>query len=460
MSLAHAESQLQGLVPPKAAALFEELRPPLSADAALAEADRCLVCGGPEAQAPCAAACPAMVDVPRFIDDLAHGDWEAAAGVLFASNLLAASCARVCPTEELCEGACVLTRQGRRPIEIGRLQRFAADAALGNPWSTFRHAAAPTGRHVVVIGGGPAGLVCAGELAVLGHRVTIYEARPDSGGLMRYAIAPFRLDEEPIADEVRRILALGVELYLGRPIATPEALRRVEEEADAIFLGVGMGKDVADGLPGATLPGIWDSLDFIEALKARRFPELGRRVAVIGGGNTAMDVAREARRLGAEDVRVLYRRTEAEMPAFRFELEGAAADGVRFEWLTAPTGFTGTTRVEGVTCQRMRLGAPDASGRRRPEPEPGTDFTLPVDTVIRAIGQEPHLAFLGWIPGLELRHGRPVVHPDTGQTTNPRYFAGGDVLTGGGTVVAAVGAGKRAARGIHAFLRARPGVLP
>jgi len=457
MSLAHPETLPHGIVPPKAAALFAEIKPPLADDTALLEADRCLVCGGPNTTAPCAEACPAMVDVPHFVDAIAHGDWEGAAELIFGSNLLGASCARVCPTEELCEGACVLTKQGRRPIEIGRLQRFATDMALRNPWYTFRTPAPPTGKRVAVIGAGPAGLVCAGELAILGHRVRIYEARRGTGGLMRYAIAPYRLDQEPIDDEVRCILALGVELYVGRPVSSPEELRRLEAEADAVFLGVGMGPDVDQSYPGDDLPGVWNSLAFIEAIKLNHMTEIGPRVAVIGGGNTAIDVAREAVRLGATDVRILYRRTEGEMPAFRFEVEGARADGVRFEWLTNPVQFVGEERVTGVMCQRMRLGEPDASGRARPVPQPGSEFVLPADTVVRAIGQQPRAEFLRWIDGIELGNGRPVVDPATGQTANPKYFAGGDVLNGGGTVVAAVRAAKIAALGIDAYLRAPEG---
>jgi len=453
MSLAHPETLPHGILRPEAVPLFTEIRPPLEDDAVVSEADRCLVCGGPAAPAPCATACPAMVDVPRFVDAIAHDDWEGAADLIFASNLLGASCARVCPTEELCEGACVLTKQGRRPIEIGRLQRYATDRALRNPWSTFRTAGPATGKRIVVIGAGPAGLVCAGELAILGHAVRIYEARSEAGGLVRHAIAPYRLDREPLDDEVRRILGLGVELYLGRPIDSPEALRRIEAEADAIFLGVGMGPDLDQSYPGDHLPGVWNSLDFIEAIKLQHLTDIGRRVAVIGGGNTAMDVAREAIRLGAEDVRLLYRRGEAEMPAYHFEVEGARAEGVRFEWLTNPVSFVGESRLSGVICQRMRLGEPDASGRARPVPQPGSEFLLPVDTVVRAIGQQPRLEFLQWVEGLELKNGRPAVDPATGQTSNPRYFAGGDVLNGGATVVEAVRAAKIAALGLDAFLR-------
>ena len=453
MSLAHPETLPHGILTPGVVPLFTEIRPPLEERAVAWEAERCLVCGGPTAPAPCATACPASVDVPRFVDAIAHDDWEGAASLIFGANLLGASCARVCPTEELCEGACVLATQGRRPVEIGRLQRYATDRALSNPWSTFRTAAPSTGKHIAVIGAGPAGLVCAGELAILGHTVTIYEARAEAGGLVRHAIAPYRLDQEPLEDEVRRILALGVELYLGRPVDSPDALRRIESEADAVFLAVGMGPDVAQPYPGDHLAGVWNSLEFIEAIKLRHLTDIGRRVAVIGGGNTAMDVVREAVRLGAEDVRLLYRRSEAEMPAYRFEYEGARAEGVRFEWLTNPLSFVGETRVSGVICQRMRLGEPDASGRARPVPQPGSEFLLPVDTVVRAIGQEPRLEFLQWIEGLELRNGRPVVDPATGQTSNPHYFAGGDVLNGGATVVEAVRAAKIAAAGIDAFLR-------
>jgi dihydropyrimidine dehydrogenase (NAD+) subunit PreT len=454
MSLAYPETLAHGIVPPAAAPLFVELKPPLGDDAALIEADRCLVCGGPTAPAPCASACPAMIDVPRFVEAIAHDDWEEAAALIYEANLLGGSCARVCPTEELCEGACVLTRQGRRPVEIGRLQRYATDRALQNPWSTFRTPAAPTGRRVTVIGAGPAGLVCAGELAIRGHHVRIYEARQEGGGLVRTAIAPYRLDQEPLEDELFRILGLGVELFLGHPVDSAESLRRIETESDAIFLALGMGPDVNQPYPGDHLPGVWNSLDFIEAIKLQHRTVVGRRVAVIGGGNTAIDVAREARRLGAEDVRLLYRRTEAEMPAYRFEVEGAREEGVTFEWLTNPLGFVGEAELSGVVCQRMRLGEPDASGRARPVPEPGSEFVLPVDTVVRAIGQRPRLEFFQWVDGLQLKDGRPVVDPVSGQTANPRYFAGGDVVNGGATVVAAVRAAKIAALGIDRYVRA------
>lgn len=433
--------------------LFADLKPPLADTLVVAEAARCLECGGPYAAAPCVVACPAGIDVPSFITAIAQGRTREAAATIFAENILGGSCARVCPVEELCEGACVLAKEGRRPVEIGRLQRFAADWALARG-QRFRRAGVRNGRRVAVIGAGPAGLACAGELAVAGYAVTVFDARDDFGGLIRYAIAPYRQLRDPLPEEVRHIGELGVEFRMGTPVDRPDRLREIEDGAEAVFLGIGMGEDVDVGYPGGSLPGIWNSLEFIEAIKLERARAVGRRVAVIGGGNTAMDVARESVRLGGEEVTVLYRRTEAEAPAYRHEVEEAKEEGVLFEWLTNPIRFIGEDRVQAVVCQRMRLGEKDRSGRPRPEPVPGSEFGIAVDTVIKAIGQRPRTEFLGWIAGLELDGGIIRIDPLTGQTTRSKYFAGGDVVNGGGTVVEAVRAGKIAARGIDRWLRA------
>jgi dihydropyrimidine dehydrogenase (NAD+) subunit PreT len=433
-----------------AESVFSELRPPLTRADAILEADRCLECGGPYAEAPCTVACPADVDVAGFVAALAADDPARAAQTIWAENLLGGSCARVCPVELLCQGACVLEHEGRRPVEIAALQRFATDWALEDEIDA-RTAAPPTGHAVAVVGAGPAGLACAGELAARGHTVTVYDERAEVGGLVRYAIAPYRLSREPLPGEHELLRRLGVRFELGTEVDA-SLLRTIESEHEAVFLGVGMGADADVHYPGDDLEGVWDSLDFIAALKVGTPPQIGRRVCVIGGGNTAIDAAVEAKKLGGDVVALLYRRTEEEMPAYPHEIELARREGVRIELLVNPIAFIGRDHVIGIECSRMRLGERDASGRRRPEPVPGTDFVIPCDTVVKAIGQRPRVAFLGLVEGLELEAGRIVVDPDTGRTGNPRFYAGGDATSGGATVVQAVRDAKRAARAIDAVL--------
>ncbi|MGZ4360425.1 MAG: NAD(P)-dependent oxidoreductase [Gaiellaceae bacterium] len=430
--------------------VFAELRPPLSEQDAILEADRCLECGGPYAPAPCQVACPADVDVPGFIAAIAESDPATAASIIFAENLLGGTCSRVCPVEVLCQGACAITHEGRPPIAIPSLQRYATDHAHENGLP-LRERAEPNGRKVAVIGAGPAGLVCAGELAARGYSVTVYDERAEVGGLVRYAIAPYRQQSDPLPAEARALGELGVEIRLGTPIDEP-ALRKLEQETEAIFLGIGMGEDQEVDLPGSELDGVWESLPFIERIKEGRPPKVGRRTIVIGGGNTAMDCAREALKLGSEEVTILYRRTEAEAPAFQHEIDEAREDGVQFRFLAAPVAFLGSWKLQAIRCRTMELGPPDDSGRRRPVPVEGADFELPVDTVVKALGQQPREQFLALIDMLELKWGQPVIDAETGQTTNPKYFAGGDAINGGATVVEAVKHAKAAARGIHAFL--------
>ena len=434
--------------------VFEELRSPLGAEQAVMEADRCLQCGGPEAEAPCVIACPAHVDIPSFITALAGRHVDAAAATVFADNLLSGTCARVCPVEVLCEGACVLEREGRRPVEIGRLHRYAADWGLA-AGGRIGSIAPRRAQRVAVLGAGPAGLVCAGELAALGYEVTVYEARAEPGGLARYAIAPYRQLNDPLPAEARLVADLGAEIRFGAAVDSAAALREIEDNADAIFLAVGMGPDTELSYPGDELRGVWTSLPFIEAVKTGKPVDVGAQVAVIGGGNTAVDVARIARRLGAREVSVLYRRGEAEMPAYPHEVAEARDEGVRFEWLTAPVRFVGEERLLAMECQRMRLGRSEADGRARPQPVPGSEFVIFVDMAIKAVGQQPRADLLGWIDGLEVRDGRVEVDPQTAQTGNPRYFAGGDAVNAGATVVEAVRWAKLAARGIDASLEAR-----
>ncbi|HEY6836734.1 MAG TPA: FAD-dependent oxidoreductase [Gaiellaceae bacterium] len=432
---------------------FAELRPPLSDEEARVTAELCLECLG-RSPAPCVVACPADVDVPSFVAAIAEGDAEGAARTIFAENFLGGSCARVCPAEVLCQGACVLEHEGRAPVPIAALQRYATDRAFAHGVAP-RAAAAPNGRRIAVIGAGPAGLASAAELAALGYAVTLYDEREEIGGLVRYAIAPYRQQREPLPDELRALEALGVDIRLGFAIDSREKLEALAAGAHAVVLAVGMGRDVDVGYAGDDLPGVWESLRFVEALKTGHAPVVGQRVAVIGGGNTAIDVAREARRLGADAVTVLYRRTEAEMPAYRHEVEEARDEGVRFEWLVSPLRFLGTEELVAVECLRMELGEPDESGRRRPEPVEGSEFLIPVDTVVKAIGQRPRAEFLEWVDGLELRHGLMQVDPETGRTGNPKFFCAGDAINGGATAVEAVRGAKLAARAIDEWLGGR-----
>jgi dihydropyrimidine dehydrogenase (NAD+) subunit PreT len=431
--------------------VFEELTPLLERAEAIVEADRCLECGGPHAEAPCVTSCPAGIDVPAFVAAIARDEPDEAARIIFAENLLGGTCARVCPVELLCQGACVLHHEGRKPIEVGRLQRFASDHALAGG-TRLRTRAPHNWLRVAVIGAGPAGLVCAGELASLGYAVTVYDERLEPGGLARYAIAPYRLLADPLSSEARVLAELGVSFELGMAIDSREALEYVAEDADVVVLAVGMGPDADVHYPGDDLPGVWESLPFIEAIKTGHVPDVGEHVVVVGGGNTAVDAAREARRLGAGDVTLLYRRTRAEMPAYPHEVTEASEEGVHLEWLTVPLRFIGSERLEAVECRRAKLGAPDASGRRRPEEIPGSEFELRADTVVKAIGQRPRAEFLAWIDGLEVEHGAIVTDGATGATTAPKYFAAGDACNGGATVVEAVREAKLAARGVHEFL--------
>lgn len=441
--------------------VFGELRPPLGAERAVVEASRCLECGGRHAQAPCVVACPTHIDIPAFIKQIRDGDPVASARTIFQENVLGGTCARVCPVEELCEGACVLEAEGRRPVEIGRLQRYAADWALErgtNELIGAAPAATASDQSVGVIGSGPAGLACAAELTRRGYGVTVYENRSGCGGLVVSGIAPYKQIQDPLPDEARQIEELGVTFRLGTTIGVDLSLDELERKHDALFLGIGLDGDVSPDLPGKELAGVWRSLELIELVKQGRFEEIdiGDRVAVIGGGNTAIDAAREAIRLGARDVRVLYRRTREQMPAYAHEVEEAEDEGVRFWWLTAPIRVLGEHEVQELECRYMRLGDPDASGRPRPEPVQGAEFRVAVDTVVLAIGQRKRADFLATIDDLQLDARSGLVKTNERlQTTNPKYFAGGDCINGGGTVVEAVQHGKLAARSIETYLKAQ-----
>lgn len=423
--------------------LSEELRPALSPAEAAIEADRCLDCRGGAAPAPCVAACPAGVDIPSFVTALAGGDPAAAATTIFRANLLGGTCARVCPVEVLCQGSCVLAHEGRSPIEIGALQRYATDWAYEND-VPLRPVAAPNGLSVAVVGAGPAGLVAAGELAARGYAVTVFDEREEPGGLVRYAIAPYRQTSEPLPDEARSLERLGVRFEFGSRVTRAELADLIDEN-DAVVVAVGMGADVQLHYDGEQLDGVWESLPFIERLKTGHAPAVGERVAVIGGGNTAVDVAVEAKRLGAAVSLLLYRRTEVEMPAYPHEVELARREGVSIHFLVNPLGFVGRTHVEGVRCALMRLGEADESGRHRPEPVPGSEFVIPVDTVVKAIGQEPRAEFGDLLATVDA----------DGRTANPKVFAAGDAVNGGASVVQAVAEAKRAVDALEEQVRWR-----
>jgi dihydropyrimidine dehydrogenase (NAD+) subunit PreT len=423
---------------------FPELRPPLDIDAALLEADRCLFCSGPYAPPPCAAACPAGVDVPRFVREIAEGTPLAAARTIFDENLLGATCARVCPVEVLCEGACVLLHEGRQPIEIARLQRFAADAAL-DAHIPLRSRVSGNGLTVSVVGAGPAGLACAGELAAHGFDVVVYDAHDEVGGTVRTAIAPYRQVVDPLPAEHEALARLGVEFRFGVRLESRDELASLVEASDAVFLGVGLGPDRALDCPGTQLSGFRQSLEFVEELKHADPPVVGDRVVVLGGGNTAIDVARESVRLGASHVTLAYRRTRELMPAYAFEVAEAEDEGVAYEWLAAPVELLGNERVEAVLFDRLRLGTQDARGRHSLEPT-GERFMLLADTVVAAIGQAPQPELLAWDLA---RESGGIGIDDDGRTRVPHVYAGGDAVNGGASVVQAVADGKRAAHAIE-----------
>ena len=428
---------------------FPELHPALDTNAALAEANRCLFCF----DAPCTAACPTHIDVPRFIKKIASGNLRGSALTILDANILGLSCSRVCPVDVLCEGACVMHGYNQRPIEIGRLQRHAMDYFYARV--TVLPACPPRlARAVACVGGGPASLACAAELRRRGYAVTIFDNRPLPGGLNTYGIAEYKLRPADSLREVEMVRSLGVEFRqaevggaaAGGPEAGNVSLDQLEKEFDLIFLGAGLGAMERLGIPGEQLPGVIGALQFIERYKTFPGFQVGRRVVVIGGGNTAIDAANAARRLGAEEVHLFYRRTEKEMPAFPFEYHHSKVEGVRFHWLAQPLEIVARDgRAAAVKFAETRLEEPDASGRRRATLVPGSHFEVACDMVIPALGQSRFIAVLHQSRSIELNGGSVAIDRPTGRTTNPRYYAGGDCVNGGREVVDAVADGKRAA---------------
>jgi glutamate synthase (NADPH/NADH) small chain len=388
-----------------------------------------------------------------FIRQILTGNIKGSAKTILEANILGHSCGRVCPTSVLCEGACVLNGEGKRPVLIGRLQRHAVDYVLDNDIVLFTPGK-PNGKRVALIGGGPASLSCAFYLRREGYETVIFDAHPEPGGLNTYGIAAYKMRADESVRETEMIRKMGVTIKSGVQVGKDLALAQLEKEFDAVFIGIGLGATEKLGIQGETLEGSMDALTFIEQTKVKKFSEVavGKRVAVIGGGNTAIDVATAAKRLGAEDVYMIYRRSREEMSAFDYEYDLAQADGVKFIWQAAPSRILGNGRVETLECVHTQLGAPDASGRRSPVIVPNSEFSLPVDMVVRALGQLKKTDFLQSISGLTLDRGRVSVTSESMQTTNPKYFAGGDCVSGAAEVVDAVADGKRAAAGIHAFL--------
>ncbi len=441
---------------------FDEVALGYAPEQALNEAQRCIQCP----KRPCIDGCPVGVEIPEFIKAVRDNNMPEAVRALKRKNALPGICGRVCPQETQCEVVCTLGKKGA-PIAIGRLERYVADWERAHPESKEQPVIQPrSDKKVAVVGSGPAGLTAAADLAKMGHEVTIFEALHVAGGVLVYGIPQFRLPKEIVQNEVDYVTSLGVKIDLDAVIGKIETVDELLSNSyDAVFLGTGAGLPMFLGLPGENAGGIYSANEFLtrtNLMKAYLFPEymtpikVGKRVAVIGAGNVAMDSARCALRLGAEKVYIVYRRSKAEMPARHEEVENAEEEGIIFKFLTNPIRFHANERgeVKAMDCIEMELGEPDASGRRRPIPKKGSDFTMELDTVVVALGTTPNPLIAATTEGLKTTsHGTVVTDEATGQTAKPGVWAGGDVVTGSATVISAMGAGKRAAAAIDAFLK-------
>jgi glutamate synthase (NADPH/NADH) small chain len=426
---------------------------------AMQEASRCLQCKRPT----CMQGCPVEIDIPGFIDFIAQGNFQAAIDRLKEKNILPAVCGRVCPQEDQCEKVCVLAKK-YEPVAIGRLERFAADWERTKGSMSIPRITLNTGKKVAIIGSGPGGLTVAGDLIKLGHAVTMFEALHEPGGVLVYGIPEFRLPKAIVYREVEYLIECGVKLVLDFIVGKTATIDQLLDEYDAVYIGTGAGLPWFMNIPGENLNGVYSANEYLtraNLMKAYLFPEYdtpivrGKRVAVIGGGNVAMDCARTALRLGAEQVHIVYRRSHKEMPARREEIHHAEGEGIIFDILTLPVKYIGDkdSWVNEMECLKMQLGEPDASGRRRPVPIEGSNFVTPVDTVVCAIGQSPNPLIPQTTPDLKIgKWGNIEADPATGKTSKRGCWAGGDVVRGGATVILAMGDGRVAARSMHEFL--------
>jgi len=437
---------------------FREVNLGFTEQLAILEAERCLQCPKPY----CVDGCPVRVNIPRFIKLLREGDLAAAARSLLDDNALPCITGRVCPQEIQCEGVCLRGKRGK-PVAIGHLERFVGDWAQAHPEVLEAGRAAPIGRRVGIVGSGPAGLTAAGELAKLGYEVTIFEAFHAPGGVLIYGIPEFRLPKDIVQAEVERLVAAGVRIETDAVVGKTYTLAELRERFDALFIAVGAGLPVFLNIPGENLKGVYSANEYLTRVNLMGAwrddadtPVLhGQRVVVVGGGNVAMDAVRTARRLGAAEATIVYRRGRAELPARAEEVHHAEEEGVRFEFLAAPLEILGDEQrwVRGIRCIRMALGEPDASGRRRPEPVLGSEFVIDCDMVIVAIGTRANPLLTATAPELERNEWGYIVTDEHGMTSIPGVFAGGDIVRGAATVILAMGDGKRAARAIDAYLR-------
>ena len=448
--------------PDSRAVSFEEVNLGYSATQAVAEAERCILCNHPT----CIDGCPVGIDIREFVRLVAEEEFQEAADVIKRDNFLPAICGRVCPQENQCEGACVLSKK-YTPVAIGNLERFVADSEQASRPASTGSVLPSTGRRVAVVGSGPAGLACATDLAKAGHEVTVFEALHELGGVLVYGIPEFRLPKQIVGEEISRLAELGVRFETNAVIGMVETIDELltDDGYDAVFLGVGAGLPRFLGVPGENLIGVYSANEFLTRVNLMRAytadaqtPMLDlyqKTVVVFGGGNTAMDAVRTARRLGAGHASILYRRSEAEMPARLEEVRHAIAEGIDVVTLVSPTELIGNEDgwLRGVRLQRMELGEPDDSGRRRPEPIPGDEYAMDVDIAVVAIGNAPNPLIHKTAPDLDqTAWGTIVADHETGRTSKVGVFAGGDIVTGGATVILAMGAGRRAAAAINDYL--------
>jgi glutamate synthase (NADPH) small chain len=438
---------------------FNEVNLGLPEKIALLEAERCLQCKDPK----CVSGCPVMVNIPRFIELLSEGNLSAAARSLLNDNALPSVTGRVCPQETQCEVECIRGHKGL-PVAIGYLERFVGDWAGGHQDQFKLDRAPSSGKKVAVVGAGPGGLTAAGELAKSGHDVTVYEALHKPGGVLVYGIPEFRLPKKIVEDEVARLQRAGVKIVCNTVVGRTYTLPELREQFDAVFIANGAGLPVFMNVPGENLKGVYSANEYltrVNLMAAYEFPRSdtpvlkSKRIATVGGGNVAMDSARTAKRMGAEASMIVYRRTRKEMPAREEEIHHAEEEGIQFEFLVAPVEVLGNEKkwVTGLKCVRMQLGEPDASGRARPVVIPGSEFVIPCEVVVVAIGTRANPLLTATCPDLKLNKWGNIVVNEKGMTSLPGVFAGGDIVRGAATVILAMGDGKRAAKAIDEYLR-------